>query len=77
MSEFTMAEYLILTGSDGKEVEDIAVEFRNVKYNKSKELEDYGYSPHKAIYENEIYDGEYRYPERIRKRLTKNLKHDW
>ena len=66
-SEFTQAEYVVVSGEDGDLAGDISVEFRTVNYDKDKALEDYGLRGLKADqYRNEILHGEYRHPERIK-----------
>jgi len=65
-SEFTQAEYVIVSGEDGDKIGDIAVEFRVVNYDKNKELDGYDMRGYKfEQYRNEIIFGEYRNPERI------------
>ena len=66
-SEFTQAEYVILSGEDGDDNADISVEFRTVRYNKEKVVEECALRGLKADqYRNEILHGEYRHPERIK-----------
>ena len=67
----TTAEYVILSGEDGTKSGDVSIEFRNVSYDKKKELENYSFSPKRFIYEDEILYGLDRNPERIEKRLDK------
>ena len=72
ISEFTMAEYVILSGEDGLNKTDISIEFRQVEYDKHKELGGFNYPPQKEVYEKEIVHGEYMYPERVNQSLQKN-----
>lgn len=66
-SEFTQAEYVIISGEDGEANGDVKVEFRTVNYDKDKALENYGFRGIKADqYRNEILHGEYRHPERLK-----------
>ena len=65
IEDFTMAEYIILSGENSEEFADFGIEVRNVPYNKEKELEDFSNEEDKTLYENEIRFGKYRFPERL------------
>lgn len=72
VSDFTQAEYVILTGEDGENLGDISVEFRTVTYDKNKELEGYDLRGYKCdLYRNEIIFGEYRNPERLKQKFNR------
>ena len=71
VSDFTQAEYVILSGEDGEKVGDIAVEFRTVSYDKNKELDGHDLRGYKGdVYRNEIIFGEYRNPERMQQKFN-------
>lgn len=77
ISDFTMAEYVILSGEDGENIGGISVEIRTVPYDKNKELSDYLYNDKAGLYNEEIIFGEYRFPERIESQLHKNGIEEW
>ena len=78
IADYTMAEYVILTGEDDRNIGEISVEFRNVPYDKQKEIDSYNYFNDKNnVYINEIIFGEYRFPDRIDNALERNGVNKW
>ena len=69
IADFTMAEYLIISGEDGDNLGEIGVEMRCVPYDKEKELKSLPDNKYKEKYTAEIMDGAYRNPQRINNHL--------
>lgn len=65
IGEFTMAEYLIISGVDGANSGEFGVEFRSVRYDKDKVLGCVNFD-REEDYKNEIMCGRYRFPNRIK-----------
>lgn len=77
LSDFTMAEYVILSGNDGKEIGDIGIEFKKVKYDKAKELDGYSYQSKKSDYVDELVFGKFRNDKKIKQHLKDNGITEW
>ena len=73
INDFTVAEYVILSGVDGDKLGEFGIETRSVLYDKVKELEDFKYNKEKTLYQEELMSGRYRFPERIHKSYFTNL----
>lgn len=77
LSDCTMAEYVILSGNDGKEIGNIGIEFRKVKYDKVKELDGYSYQSKKSDYADEVVFGKFRNGTKIKQHLKDNGITEW
>lgn len=77
ISDLTMAQYVILSGVDGRDFGEIGIEFRKVKYDKIKELDNYSYLSKKGDYADEIIFGKFRNREKIKWHLHKNGITEW
>ena len=73
ISEYTMAEYVVLSGEDENNIGEISIEFRSVMYDKAREIEDFNFYQKKDLYIDELKFGAYRFPERVETSL-KNSK---
>lgn len=67
IGDFTMAEYVILTGEDCGDSGEIGVEFRSIPYDKNKEINSSPLTHEQEKFNTEIRTGKYRFPERIPK----------